>query len=60
MIYLDPSDLGPLILMRIISKEPTLNNLHDGHERSANIELVNLLTSKYGNQKLILTVLTYL
>ena len=55
MIYLDPSDLGPLILMRIISKEPTLNNLHDGHERSANIELVNLLTSKYGNQKLILT-----
>ena len=32
LIYLDPSDLGPLILIRIISKEPTLN-LHDTRDQ---------------------------
>ena len=32
LIYRDPSDLGPLILIRIISKEPALN-LHDTRDQ---------------------------
>ena len=32
LIYLDPSDLRPLILIQIISKEPTLN-LHDTRDQ---------------------------
>ena len=32
LIYRDPSDLGPLILIWIISKEPTLN-LHDSRDQ---------------------------